>query len=67
MLMNKLQAAEYLGVSLRTLEGMMHNGTGPRFLKPSKRMVRFRKADLDSWVDDQPSYQSVSQAIKGVS
>ena len=47
MLYTKPQAAEYLGMSLRHLEGKMHEGTDPRFLKLGKRMVRFRQVDLD--------------------
>lgn len=67
MLLNKLQAAKHLGMSVRTLDTLMHNGTGPRFLKLSPRMVRFRQADLDAWIDAQPSFSSISQAARAVS
>ncbi len=61
ILLTKKQAAEHLGFSVRYLEGLMHNGTGPRFLKMSRTMVRFRMDDLDQWAKDQPSYTGTSQ------
>lgn len=61
MILTKKQAAEHLGVSVRTLETMMHNGTGPRFVKLGKKLVRFRQTDLDTWIEAQPSYSSTSQ------
>jgi predicted DNA-binding transcriptional regulator AlpA len=64
MLLTKPQAAQFLGFSIRHLESLMHNGTGPRFLKLGKRLVRFRQCDLDSWVADQPSFASVSAASR---
>lgn len=66
MLLTKPQAAEHLGISVRSLESMMHLGTGPRFMKLGKRMVRFRQADLDQWIEDQPTFSSVSQAMKAL-
>jgi len=64
MLLTKKEAAHHLKMSLRTLETMMHEGTGPRFVKFTPRMVRFRMADLDAWVESQPSYTSTAQASK---
>ena len=46
-------AAEYLGVSCPTLERFRLTGAGPVFAKltPGNRgAVRYRRADLDSWV-----------------
>jgi excisionase family DNA binding protein len=61
-LLTKKQAAKYLAISLRTLETMMHDGTGPRFIKLGKKLVRFRQCDLDAWIEAQPSYSSTIQA-----
>ena len=50
-------AGKYLGgerapVSERTLQRWRLEGVGPKFLKLG-RLVRYRKSDLDRWVDGQ--------------
>ena len=42
------EAANYLGLSHRTLEGMRCRGGGPAFLKLGRRVL-YRQADLDQW------------------
>jgi hypothetical protein len=42
------QAAFYLGLSARKLQGMRAAGTGPRFRRHS-RYVRYHIDDLDAW------------------
>ena len=51
-------AGKYLGgerhpVSERTLQRWRLEEVGPKFLKLG-RLVRYRKSDLDRWVDGQP-------------
>ena len=41
-------AADYLGLSRRTLDGYRVSGDGPAFHRFGNR-VRYRRADLDSW------------------
>jgi predicted DNA-binding transcriptional regulator AlpA len=43
-------AAEYTGLSRSTLEKMRLYGGGPKFLK-LRRLVKYRIADLDAWMD----------------
>jgi len=50
-LMSQREAARYLGLSERTLEAHRLRRTGPRFVRISKRCVRYRGEDLDSFVD----------------
>jgi excisionase family DNA binding protein len=44
------EAARYLGISARTLEGWAVRGGGPRMLKLGSRVV-YRRRDLDAWLD----------------
>ena len=44
------EAANYLGLSHRTLEGMRCRGGGPAFLKLGRRVL-YRQVDLDAWVE----------------
>ena len=52
VVLSTAQAAEYLGVRRRTLETWRRNGAGPPFISISKRCVRYRKTDLDRWLEE---------------
>lgn len=43
------QAANFLGISPRTLESMRWKGTGPKYVKVG-RLVRYRIDDLESYI-----------------
>lgn len=47
--LSRPEAARYLGISARTLEGWAVRGGGPRMLKLGSRVV-YRRRDLDSWL-----------------
>lgn len=49
-LFNQRAAAQFLGISVRTLERYRVSGTGPRFCRLGRRLVRYREADLEEWV-----------------
>jgi len=50
-LMTREQAAEYLGLTADTLAAHAARGTGPQYAKLSGRAVRYRREDLDAWVE----------------
>ena len=53
-LLTSVEAAHYLRLSPRTLEGMRVDGIGPRYFKagPGKRAkVLYRRMDLEGWLD----------------
>lgn len=43
-------AAEYLGVSRQLLELLRVRGDGPRYVKLSRRLVRYRRESLEAWL-----------------
>lgn len=45
-------AAEYLGISFRTLQGYRTKGGGPEFIKIGKKAVRYKIQDLIDWAND---------------
>ena len=50
--LNGQEAADILRISIRTLERMRVEGTGPRYLKAgagTRSRVLYRPADLDGW------------------
>lgn len=44
-------AADYLKLTVSTLEKMASRKTGPAYIKLSGRAVRYRRSDLDAWVE----------------
>jgi len=53
-LLTTLEAAQFLRLSVRTLEGYRNDATGPRYYKlgPGRRAkVVYRPIDLTAWVD----------------
>ncbi len=48
--MRAKEAAEYLRVSPATLAKLRCLGGGPRFAKPSARLVLYDRQDLDAWL-----------------
>ena len=44
------EAALYLGMSERLLEGRRHTETGPAYSKHGPRVVRYHRDSLDAWM-----------------
>lgn len=53
-------AAQYLGLSQKTLAMMRSAGTGPRFVKRG-RVFYFRE-DLDAWLMERPRVRTTAEA-----
>ncbi len=53
LLLSTAEAAKLLGVSVRFLEVSRMRGNGPRFCRLSRRIVRYQRADLEDWVEQQ--------------
>ena len=51
-LINEIEAAGYLGYSVRALQNWRVRGGGPRFVKVSSRSVRYRRRDLIAWAEE---------------
>ena len=51
-LVDEDDAADYLGLSPRTLQGLRVKGGGPDYVKIGSRAVRYRLSDLDEFVED---------------
>ncbi len=61
--LNSQEAADILRISIRTLERMRVEGTGPKYLKAgagTRSRVLYRQADLDAWLESR-SFSSTSE------
>jgi excisionase family DNA binding protein len=45
------QAAKYVGISEGALRLWRTEGKGPRYFRAGEKLVRYRRADLDSWIE----------------
>jgi excisionase family DNA binding protein len=57
-----IQAAKYLGISEAVLRLWRSTGKGPRHFRAGERLVRYRRADLDSWIEERLSKPSEAEA-----
>jgi len=49
--LREMAVAELLGVTRRTLEDWRRLGTGPPWVRMTRRSVRYRRADVDAWAE----------------
>lgn len=45
------QAAKYVGISEAALRLWRSEGKGPRYFKAGMKLIRYRRADLDAWIE----------------
>ena len=50
-LITESDAAEFLGLSPRTMQGFRSRGGGPQWLALSARCCRYRRKDLAAWAE----------------
>jgi len=61
---NEREAARYLGVSGAALRLWRARGEGPRYFKAGLKLVRYRRADLDLWIESRLS-EPLEQVMDG--
>lgn len=54
------QAAHYIGVSDAALRLWRSEGKGPRFFRAGEKLIRYRRADLDFWIEARLSQPTVA-------
>jgi excisionase family DNA binding protein len=57
-----LKAAKYLGISEAALRLWRSEGRGPRYYRAGVKLVRYRKSDLDRWIEERLSAPAVTEA-----
>ncbi len=49
------EAAKYLGIEARTLENWRADNKGPKYYKPTGKLIYYFKSDLDKWIKSEGS------------
>jgi predicted DNA-binding transcriptional regulator AlpA len=52
VLLTPRQVARQMGVTPGTLEAWRLRGGGPKFVRVSKRCIRYRRQDVESWIEE---------------
>ena len=60
--LNSKQAAKYMGVSEAAMRLWRSQGKGPRHFKAGEKLVRYRRVDLDSWIEERLNQTTASEA-----
>ena len=50
-LITERDAADFLGYTMRALQNWRVRGGGPTYVKVSTRSIRYRRRDLNDWVE----------------
>ena len=50
-LLSEKEVARLTGFSVRTLQGWRWRGTGPLFIRVSARCIRYRRQDVERWLE----------------
>jgi predicted DNA-binding transcriptional regulator AlpA len=50
-----VKAAKYLGISEAVLRLWRSEGKGPRHFKAGEKLIRYRRSDLDLWIEERLS------------
>lgn len=66
LLLTEEEAARMIGFSPRTLQGWRSNGvSGLPFIRISRGCVRYRRSDIEGWVEDQVRRSTADDAARG--
>jgi predicted DNA-binding transcriptional regulator AlpA len=56
-----IQTAKYLGISAAVLRLWRAERKGPRYFKAGEKLIRYRRADLDAWIEARLSAPAASE------
>lgn len=59
-----LKAAKYLGISEASMRLWRSEGRGPRYFRAGEKLIRYRRADLDSWVEARLSSAPAAMEVR---
>ncbi|MEJ5142544.1 helix-turn-helix transcriptional regulator [Gluconobacter albidus] len=61
LVLSEIETAEELSLSVRTLQAMRLEGTGPAFIKLTQRRIGYALSELERWISER-SVRSTAEA-----
>lgn len=58
------EAEAYIPMNRNQLAQLRYTGRGPKFLKPTKRTVLYRKGDIDKWLKDSERTSTAEETLR---
>lgn len=65
-LITERDAADFLGYTMRALQNWRVRGGGPIYVKVSNRSIRYRRRDLNEWVQSKLAEHTTGAALGGL-
>lgn len=56
------QYAEYIGISTQVAAHQRYRGNGPKYVRMGPRTIRYRKSDVDAWLEQNVETQTSGAA-----
>ena len=53
LFLTESEAAEYIGISKKTLQRWRFGRRGPNYVRVAGKLIRYHQAILDAWMDQQ--------------
>ena len=60
--LSESEAADYLGISKKTLQRWRFDYKGPAYTKLDTKLIRYPSADLDEWMDQQTITHEIKES-----
>ena len=61
--LSEQQAAQYLRVSVKSLQRWRFDHKGPAYAKLTNKLIRYHQADLDEWMDQQTIIHEYKESL----
>lgn len=56
------QVADHLGMTVAAVAALRHRGNGPHYVRIGTRTIRYRRTDVDAWIDANREQQTPGAA-----
>lgn len=64
LVLSETETAEELSLSVRTLQAMRLDGTGPAFIKLTERRVGYAISELERWIADRTVRSTADSTVR---
>lgn len=64
LVLSETETAEELSLSLRTLQAMRLDGTGPAFIKLTERRIGYAISELERWIADRTVSSTAEATVR---
>lgn len=64
LVLSEIETAEELSLSVRTLQAMRLEGTGPAFIKLTQRRIGYALSELERWISERSVCSTAEATVR---